>query len=538
MTAPSIDTQITAVTVYTDRALITRHGTIHLTGTERQLILTNLPPSLDPESVRISGTGQIPVKLQGVTTERQHTTEPFSKSIAALTTEIDRLETDNRHLKAQIDTITLQANFIRGLREKTETTFSRSLASQQIGLEDTQNFLNFIGTKNAEYAYSTEDLQQQQNQIDKQLKSLKLQLREFQTPYSTESLELRIGIEPTGAGEFQLEVVYIIDRARWKPLYDLRVQSATNTIQLTYLAEITQTTGEDWTDVNLTLSTAKPGLGTLPPKLDPWYIDVPAPPLLPSPAPIMMRARAVAEVDFADAASTALSAYSRDEISVPAPTYTAETVVADISQQGSVVTFQLAGGGNIPSDGNPHKVTILYDRFPCKSEYIAMPRAVSFAYLQAKAKNRPDGATLLPGKANIFRDDMFVGTTNLDNIAPGQEFKLNLGVDEGIKIDRELIERQVDKKFIGGNRRITFAYRLTVTNLLPTPNRIQIEDQIPHSRNEQIKVKLLKIFPQIQLGELGKLSWELDLPANGKTEISYQFSIEHPEYLHIQGLDV
>jgi uncharacterized protein (TIGR02231 family) len=534
MTSPSIATQITAVTVYTDRALITRQGTIHLTGTERQLILTNLPPTLDTESIRVSGKGQIPVKIQGVTTDRQYTTEPVVERIAELTDEIDRLETDNRHLQYQINTLAHQTSFIRGLREKTETTFSRSLASQQIGLQDTQNLLDFIGTKNTEYARATEDLQQQQKQIDKRLKSLQQQLREVQTPYSKESLELRVGIEPRGAGEFQLEVAYVIDRASWTPLYDLRVHSASNTIQLNYLAEITQTTGEDWSHVNLTLSTAKPGLGNLPPKLHPWYIDAPAP--LPA-APMMMRSRAPVDMDFAVAAAPAGAAFSEAETE-PTMNFAAETVVADVSQQGSVVTFQLAGGGNIPSDGNPHKVTIVHDRYPCKLEYIAMPRQVSFAYLQAKAKNRPDGATLLPGTANIFRDDMFVGKTNLENIAPAQEFKLNLGVDEGIKIDRELIERQVDKKFIGGNRRITFAYRLTITNLLPIPNRIQIEDQIPHSRNEQIKVKIIKISPQIQLGELGKLSWELDLPAHGKTEIYYQFSIEHPEHLHIQGLDI
>ncbi len=538
MTSPSIATQIAAVTVYTDRALVTRQGTISLTGTEHELILTELPPTLDPESVRVSGKGQVAVKLQGVTTDRQYTIEPVVERIAELTAEIDRLETDKRHLQYQINTIALQSSFIFGLREKTETTFSRSLANQQIGLEDTQNLLTFMGTKNSEYALATEDLQHQQRQIDKRLKSLQLQLREVQTPYSKESLELRVAIEPAGAGEFQLEVVYTIDRASWTPLYDLRVQSASNSIQLNYLAEITQTTGEDWSNVSLILSTAKPGLGTLPPKLDPWYIDVPKPAKMDwmmqeqergvsvaAAAPMMSRARAGGSI-------------ASEEDDTPTMNYAAETVVAEVSQQGSVVTFQLSGGGNIPSDGNPHKVTILHDRFPCKLEYIAMPRLVSFAYLQAKAKNRPDGATLLPGKANIFRDDMFVGTTNLENISPGQEFKLNLGVDEGIKIDRELIERQVDKKFLGGNRRITFAYRLTVTNLLATANRIYIEDQIPHSRNEQIKVKLIKVTPQISLGELGKLSWELDLPANGKTEITYQFSIEHPEHLQVQGLDI
>jgi uncharacterized protein (TIGR02231 family) len=530
----SIETQITMVTVYTDRALVTRQGKISLTGTERALTIGNLPTSLDPASVRVSGNGSVSVKLQGVTIDRQYTTEPVAERIAELTAQIESLGADNRRCQSQIDTIKLQANFVQGLREKTQASFSRSLARQQIGLADTQNFLDFIGTKTTEYALAGEDLRQQQQQIDKQLQSLRLQLEEVETPYSKESFEITVGIEPAGAGDFQLEVTYVVDRAHWTPLYDLRVHSSSNTIQLDYLAEIVQTTGEDWSDVSLILSTAKPGLGTLPPKLDPWYIDIPA--------PMMLRQRTVAAksadaIELA-AAAPAMAGFARLEISAEPIEYTAETVVAAISQQGSVVTFQLGGSGNIPSDGNPHKATIFNDNFPCQFEYVAMPRLVSFAYLQAKATNRTDGAILLPGKANIFRDDVFVGTSQLANIAPGEEFKLNLGIDEGMKIDRELSERQVDKTFLASNRRITDAYRLKITNLLDCVNHIQINDQIPHSRTEQVKVKVLKISPQIQPGELGRLVWELDLPAQGKTEINYQFSIEHPEGVRVQGLDV
>ncbi|WP_310427720.1 mucoidy inhibitor MuiA family protein [Chamaesiphon sp. VAR_48_metabat_135_sub] len=535
----SIDTEIAAVTVYTDRALVTRQGKISLAGTERELTVSNLPTTLDPESVRVGGKGQIGVKLQAVTVDRQYTTEPVVDRIAQLTVQIEQLGADKRRLQAQIDTIKLQANFIQGLREKTQESFSRSLARQQIGLEDTQNFLDFIGTKTTEYAFAGEDLRQQQQQIDKQLQSLRLQLEEVETPYSKESFEISIAIEPAGAGEFQLELSYVVKRAYWTPLYDLRVQSTSKTIQLNYLAEIVQTTGEDWANVNLILSTAKPGLGTLPPKLDPWYID--------APVPMTMRSRNIGSKSSDMAMEISASApmlvgakmaRMQEPDTLLTMEYEAETVVAEISQQGSVVTFQLGGGGNIPSDGNPHKVTIFNDNFACQFEYIAMPRLVSFAYLQAKAKNRSDGATLLPGKANIFRDDVFVGTSNLENIAPGQEFKLNLGIDEGIKIDRELIERQVDKTFLSGNRRTTYAYRLSVTNLLNGVNHISINDQIPHSRNEQIKVKLIKINPQIQPGELGRLAWEIDLPAHSKTEINYQFSIEHPENIHVQGLDI
>ncbi len=540
----SIETQITAVTVYTDRALVTRQGMISLTGTERQLVVSNLPTTLDPESVRVSGKGSVAVKLQGVTVDRQYTTEPVADRIAQLTAQLDRLGADKRRLQAQIDTIKLQSNFIQGLREKTQESFSRSLARQQIGLEDTQNFLDFIGTKTTEYAFAGEDLRQQQQQIDKQLQSLRLQLEEVETPYSQESFEMTVAISilegsanaPGSAGEFQLELTYVVDRAHWTPLYDLRVQSTSKTIQIDYLAEIVQTTGEDWANVSLTLSTAKPGLGTLPPKLDPWYVDLPT--------PMMLHRRKIAGsaadmMEVAAAAPMSVGAsFERSSVAEEPIEYLAVTVVADLSQQGSVVTFQLGGGGNIPSDGNPHKATIFNDNFPCQLAYIAMPRLVNFAYLQATAKNRADGATLLPGKATIFRDDVFVGTSNLENTAPGQEIKLNLGIDEGIKIDRELSERQVDKTFLAGNRRTTYAYRLKLTNLRNSIDLIQINDQIPHSRSEQIKIKLLKVTPQIQPGELGRLTWELDLPANGKTEISYQFSIEHPEGIQIQGIDI
>ena len=525
-----IDTQITNVTVYTDRALVTRRGTIQLAGTERALILTQLPTTLDPESVRVNGKGKVPVRLLGVTTDRQYTTASSIDRVAYLVEQIEQLEADSRRVQSQVNTIAMQSSFVDGLREKAEISFARNLASHKIGLEETLNFLNFMGIKNSEYAFATEDLQYQQRQLEKELKALRLQLREVQTPNSKESFQLTVTIEPSGAGEFQLEVVYVVDHASWLPLYDLRVQSAGKMIQINYLAEISQTTGEDWANVNLILSTAKPGLGTIPPKLDPWYIDIPN---LPQPdwTTTELRRRA-------DAASPAAGGGLADESELLTMKYDADTAVAQVSQQGSVVTFKLDSRGNIPSDGNPHKASILYDRFPCKLAYVAMPRLLSFAYLQAKAENLSDGATLLPGKANIFRDDMFVGTTTLTNIAPGQEFKLNLGIDEGIKIDRELVERQVDKKFIGGNRRITCAYRINVTNLLTTASQIQIDDQIPHSRNEQIKVKMIKIKPQIQLGELSKLTWELELPAHSSTEISYQFSIEHPENIQILGLDI
>lgn len=107
-----------------------------------------------------------------------------------------------------------------------------------------------------------------------------------------------------------------------------------------------------------------------------------------------------------------------------------------------------------------------------------------------------------------------------------------------MKIERELVERQVDKKLIGSNRRITYAYRLIVTNLLDREAKLKLTEQIPKSRHEQIKVKLIRSNPQIQVGEMGILEWVLGLAPQGKQEIFYQFAVEHPANFNVVGLDI
>ncbi|PSB25731.1 mucoidy inhibitor MuiA family protein [Stenomitos frigidus] len=538
-----LETRITAVTVYTHQALVTRRGRLTLTGQEQTLMLDALPLTLQPESVRAAGTGTVAVRLLGVQTERQFATEPVADRVAQLTAQIEQLVDEQRSVQDKLAAANLQRNFIQTLSEKAADRFSRSLAQQQVSLAETRNLLNFLGQRYGDASDAIAQHDREHTQLQKQIQALYQQLQQIQTPRPQESYRLAVNIAPSGAGEFELEVSYVCDRASWQPLYDVRVNSTDHRVHLTYLADVKQTTGEDWSAIALTLSTAKPGLGTLPPKLSPWYVDVFSP--LPTPAPMMSRQRAVASAApgsndedhyklLADTAmnETAFGSAAMQELLV------AEAPAAQITNEGGIVTFSIDGNNNIPTDGTFHKITIFSDDYPSRLEYVAIPKLVSFAYLQAVVTNPPDGATLLPGQANIFRDNRFVGTTLLENIAPGQEFKLNLGIDEGLRITRDLIERKVDKQLIGSQRRITYAYRLSVINLRDQEASLVLTEQLPVSRNEQIKVRLNRTSPQIQVGEMGLLAWSLQLQPKGQQEISYQFTVEHAPALTVVGLDV
>ncbi|MEG5058835.1 mucoidy inhibitor MuiA family protein [Microcoleus sp. A2-C5] len=543
-----VESQISEVTVYTDRALITRRGTVALTGNERELAIASLPTTLETESVRATGAGTVAVRLLGVRSETVFSSEPTGDRIAELTHQIQELETQKRAIKDQIAARIIQLNFVENLSAKSVGSFASGIAKQQIGLNETGELLNFLGSNYKKYVSAIGQHERQQRELDKQIEALRQQLRQLQTPHSQKSFNIIVAIEPSGSGNFELEISYVVTQARWTPLYDLRIDTTNNQINLNYLAEVNQNTGEDWTGVALTLSTAKPGMGTLPPKLQPWFIDIVRPKSAQSQGFPRARMERSAKPETSAVYDNFMESEMEDEEqldmmavggSAPAPEpIAAQTATATVSKAGGTVTFQVGGNTNIPSDGTPHKVTIFSENYPSQLQYIAVPRLVSFAYLQAIVTNPMTGATLLPGQANIFRDNTFVGTLQLANISPGQEFKLNLGIDEGLKIERELVERQVDKKLIGNQRRTSYAYRLIVTNLQQLPVNLTLKEQLPVSRNEQVKVRLTQTNPKIVAGEMGMLEWIMSLPPQAKQELDYQFVVEHPPDLTVIGLDI
>ncbi|MGF1490880.1 MAG: mucoidy inhibitor MuiA family protein [Microcoleaceae cyanobacterium] len=512
----TVDTQITAVTVYTNHARITRRGRTQLSGEESELVITGLPTLLQPESVRARGQGSSPVQLLSLRTEKIFTIQSINEQVAEIQAQIDQLETEKRQLQARTDAAQLQQSFINRIGEQATSPFAESLATEETDLEKTGKLLHFLGKRYREYSASIIDYEIQQEELEQRINAQRKALQRLQQIQPAESFDLVIAIAcPAGnsgrPSEFELEVSYTISQASWRPLYDFRVASQCDRLHLTYLAEVIQTTGEDWQDIRLTLSTAKPGLGTLPPRLDPWYIDL----FTPQPAPIMLRSRALGAP--APTGTFGETAELSDEFGMATAasesgtggTVPAQSSKASIGREGNVVTFSLRGKGNIPSDGNPHTVNVFEDDYPSSPQYVAIPKLVSFAYLQTRIVNPTSGVTLLPGKANVFRENVFVGVTHLNNIVPGQEFLINLGIDEGITIERHLIERQVDKKIIGGQRVITYAYRILLKNLQNQPRQIKVQEQLPVSRNEQVKIRLLQARPKIELGEMGLLEWIL-----------------------------
>ena len=526
-----IQTQITAVTVYPDRALVARAGRAELQSGAQEIIVFGLPVQLQTDSLRASGRGEVAVKIIGVEARERPLLKPNNPTAREVQAQLDEVQDAAKAIYNAIERGDERAQTVKELARKSAARYAQALAKAQTGFDQAAQMLDFVAAQLNQIDAERAQLEIQKRENAAQQMALQSRLKQLQSGRAATERVVAVLIEAADAGAWELELCYIVTGARWTPLYDARVQTQTAKFQLSLNAMITQRSGEDWNQVALKLSTARPGLGSLPPKLDPIWVDEPRP----IPAGKMMKRR-VPEDDDGGEMLEAMRPAAPRAAPAPAP-IEAEEVVAEVesTSDGATVEFSLPHRLSVPGDGQSHRAAIAVREFPTQFDYLAIPRRVEIAYLRARATNDSNLA-LLQGEVSIFRDGVFVGKAHLKNTAPGGEFELFLGPDEQVRARREMTARETDKNFIGNVRRVHFAYEIELHNLKAHAVVIAVQDQIPVSRSENIKIKLRGAAPEATQSDLGLLDWSVNLGPNEKRALRFDYGVETPRDTSVVGL--
>ncbi|HAR35820.1 MAG TPA: hypothetical protein DCR87_02715 [Acidobacteria bacterium] len=145
---------------------------------------------------------------------------------------------------------------------------------------------------------------------------------------------------------------------------------------------------------------------------------------------------------------------------------------------------------------------------------------------------------MLPGRADLFIAQDFVGSLGLNLLPAGDELQLYFGQDNQVKVKRELVKREKSGPgFLGRNERVNQVFRITLENLRNRPVEIEVQDQLPVSQNTKIEVKDVKIMPSpSSRDEKGMLTWKLKLEPGEKQEIILDFTVEYPKGSRVIGL--
>ena len=542
-----VEAPIVAVTVYSDRALIVRSARVEIPEAgEHTIRVGGLPERLERNSLRAAGRGSPGTRILGIEQEAEIHAEPPVEELQRLDREITRLRREIELVDARQTIIEEQRLWLRTLGEQAARRMANGIAVNTARPEDASALFTFTGEESERLVTSKLTLDTRREELQRELEARQREHQAVSNSARPDRIAASLRVSTPAPGDLSIQLTYLIVGASWRPRYDARVDTSASQVQLVEQALVWQRTGEEWRGVELALSTAQPQAAvTLPDEPDPWYIDmevaVPEAPALPMAraAGRVMRTAALRSPGAQGFAASELFEAPAARMPVEVE---AELATAPVERAGAVQVFRLPGNVDVPGGGAPHTLGLGEHGLPCRFDYVAAPVMASGVHLRAIASNTT-GAVLLPGELHVFQagaeSDEFVGATKLDRIAEGAEIKLYLGVDDNMTVKRELVERDTDKGSLlqSGIRRITFGYRVTLTNRTAATQRVVLLDRLPVSRHERVKLRVLDLRPQPSTRtRLEQLAWELQLAPEQQQRVEWRFVVEAPADISLTGL--
>jgi uncharacterized protein (TIGR02231 family) len=529
------DSTIEQVTVYEDRAKIERVSEENLPAGKAVVIFTNLPLTLDRSSVSLSGFAGNKTKIHGIEIREEYLEAASNPAVEQLKTEIQTVNDRKKILTDENAMWGEQLDFLRKARQGSSETES----SQGNRFEELRKLYEFQQQEISRILERQREITALLRPIDNELIRLQQELDRISSGDAMRTLQVRVAVESDQATEAKFSLNYVIGNASWSPEYTARVSADQSTVELSTYGAVRQGTGEDWNDVKLWLSTARPSVGGRMSELQPQWIN------LFEPRPLVTKNRAFRKEELAptampmmDLAEEVQSNFAAEKLSRDQKANSILVEGARLDNRGFNTLFEIKMPTTIPSDGEAHKNMIGVKSFTSELDYVTTPKLAELAYLRAKLTNTTE-FPLLAGTVNLFRDGDFVGKSHLNFIAAGAGFDFYLGVDDAIKITRKTLKDQAGENgLVSKKKTLLHQYEITVENFRNKTQTITVFDQIPVLKNEAIALRDLNYLPKPTeiKDETGEVNWQLQVPAGKKETVKFGYQIEWPSDKNLSGI--
>jgi len=246
------------------------------------------------------------MRILGVDVAPTFHVEAPQDRVAELQREIEEREDSDALLAQKEEALQARQEFLTKLSQASAGSLARGIALGKAEISAGAEVISFVDDNLSSTGQEMQEVTRQRREVARELEKLHQELEQLQATRPLERRRVVVSVEAMEEGELELEVSYLVKGARWQPLYDLRLLGDQGQVELTYLASVSQQSGEDWKDVVLTLSTARPALSSVMPELEPWFIKERKPlrPLRPT-AKDMRGLMAAAEPMMAEAVPSA-----------------------------------------------------------------------------------------------------------------------------------------------------------------------------------------------------------------------------------------
>ncbi|MCD6066106.1 MAG: hypothetical protein K0S33_932 [Bacteroidetes bacterium] len=532
----TVQSKIESAILYLDGAELTQRKTITLNPGRNLIIFSGITPKLVSKSVQVTSTGD--VSLLSVSDRINYLTD--AKETAK-----------TKQLKDSLEMINDIISQLQYDREAYDTEKKMINANQRIGGNEKGVAIAELKLAADFYRSRIKEINGELFKLDKKIENnqktatkLQLSLAEINGVDDEPTAEIEILVNNNGAAKAgsEMEIKYIVANAGWVPTYDLIAEDINKPIQLKYKAKVFNNTNVDWNDIKIKLSTGDPMKNASKPELMTWYLNY-----------NNAYQQNMAYQQTYNSYSNTTSNNNNNDQNYNAPAsmtldniYKEElkkkqlevqqkkgqqvkTTIAyeDIQVSELSAEFEIKQTYSIPSDAKPYLVDVTEYNLPATYKHFCVPKMEKEAFMLARITGWEE-LNLVEGSANVYFGGTYVGQSYINPRSVDDTLDLSFGRDKKIIVTRTKLKDLNKDRVIGNNKKVTFSYEMVVKNNRKGPVTIELNDQLPVSKNTDIVVENIELSKAQLDPATGKLKWVLTLAPDEMKKVILTFSVKYP----------
>lgn len=532
-TSKPIKVQVDKVTVFNQGAQIFCTEKVTLPAGTTDLIFENISAVLLQQSLQASASGEVAVmdvryNLKYATVEKKPDDPALKKlerDLKSVQDSLVEIGFISKGLQNQVNNFTtergvLLANrLMRGeLQRDSLVIFQQSIdfLRKRLGNIDTE----LLQLEREQYKWST--LRNALAQRQSNLQTLISGNYGVPTGETQPVPQIIVTVLAERAASTDITINYFVEQAGWVASYDLRANKNTTDIELNHRAGVYQSTGLDWNNVHLTLSTGNPNETNIKPSLSPYILHF----------------NTYADLETKSRAKAALSAKPQSTYAVTDDRKEMSDKMAEdvdgvfdyttVSENALRVEYEINLNYTIASDGQTHNVVIQNRKIPAQYNYSVVPKLDPDVFLMARLTDWED-MNLVAGPARVYFDGSYVGQTAINPGTTNDTLLLNLGRDKSIVMKRVKLKDKSREKILNENKMESKTFEITVRNTKSIPIRLIIEDQMPVSSDPAIKINYESYSKASFNSDTGKLIWDLKLDPKETKKVDFTYELKYPK---------
>lgn len=534
------NTKIKKVTVFLSGAQVMREGNFTVQSGVSEIVFNNVSPYVDANSLQARGVGEFTImdvkynvfypQPDPVVNDPQQIPADVLKKIKLLS---DSIEVQNTKLLELYTKIEIR-NMEKTMLMNNGTVKGIGKVNDSIAL--LKDAMEYFHVKMTEINLDLFNMKKEETSINKKVTGMSGRLTALNNWSYNNNLkpvvvkgpvyQIIVSVNADKPAIGKVEVSYLVSQAGWTPSYDLKAKDLNAPVELSYKASVHQNTGEEWSNVNLTLSSSNPYLQQTKPILSTWFISYYDPNYYNG------RSQGYYDDYYQDlkkesersAAAGGVPAMQNKLNETPVA-MTADQFTTQIQNMVNA-EFEIKLPYTIASNNEAHLVSITKETLTANYILALVPKMDKNAFLVANITDWED-LNLLPARANIYYDGTYVGQSYLDPMSMEDTLRLAMGRDNNITAIRKKQKDKEKEKLIGESKVKTLAYEINIKNTHGYNVDMVIEDQIPVSNVEDIKVEMIEKGKAGLNETTGILTWKTKLKGGSSEKITFEYQVKY-----------